>query len=137
MPTIPSITLAPGAEFDFTNDEPTVIAGHTPGEWSGDAVYDTFLNSEAWGPADVVIPVDIYLAHCQISNLAVTGPFKIYAAGSCTDGGGNNANVIFLKGKVLAGGVWQDVLERWILVGGVWVSVIEAQVLKSGFWKSC
>jgi hypothetical protein len=100
MPTISSITLEPGSEYDFTTDEATIILEFTPGEWSGNATDHTILNSEdGITQAEVTLPVDIYVSYCDIANIAVTGPFKLYADSTCKNNG-NNLNVIFSSSHV-------------------------------------
>jgi len=137
MPTIPSITLDPGAEFDFTTDETTIISGYTPFEWNGTVPDHTILNSEDnVTQASVTLPCDITVSYCNISNLAVTGPFKLYANnGTNVNGGNNNPNVVFSTDKILVSGVWKDIVTTYILIGGLWKTVADRNI-KVTVWKS-
>jgi hypothetical protein len=135
MPVVTEILLDPGAEYDFTTDEGTTVSVYTAGTWNGTAPDHTILDSEdGITQASVTIPADIHVSYCDISNLAVTGPFKIYADFTCTNGGNNNGNVIFTPDSILIGGIWKDVAEEYVLVTGAWVLAAERNVLV-GTWK--
>ena len=95
MPTIESITIDPGAEVDFTTDATTIILGFTSNEWDGNAQYHSVLNSsDGISQAPITLPVDVHVDYCDIANIAVTGPYKLYAGYNSTNNG-NTTNVVF------------------------------------------
>jgi hypothetical protein len=137
MINLPRLQLDPGAEYDFAISDSTNIEAYTVSDWSGDALNTTVLNSEDGSTqAEVTIPQNIYLSYTSISNIAVTGAFKIYADRTCTDGGNNNANVVFVSDFIIVLGVYKAAIAEKILVGGVWKTVSARSLLIGGAWKT-
>ena len=137
MPTIAELILDPGSEFDFTTDELTVIQAYNAGNIDGTNADHTILNSEdGITQAEVTLPCDIHCSYCEISNILISGPFKLYANnGTCVNGGNNNCNVIFTNDSIFVAGVWKEIADYYIFVGGVWKQVTERDVFVAGAWK--
>lgn len=116
MITINRIVLEPGSELDFSTEDQTTIEEYVAGDWTGTITDGNIIDSEDGAtPATIIIPQDIYLSFCTISNISVTAPYHIYADYTCIDGGGNNENVVFndipeANIYVLIGGIWRVVL---------------------------
>jgi len=137
MPVVAEILLDPGAEYDFDTGENTTVLAYTAGTWNGTALDHTLLNSsDGSTQASCTIPADIFLSYCDIANVAVTGPFKIYADNTCTNSGNNNVNVVFMTNSINIGGVWKYGTYEYILVGGAWKAISERNIKIGASWMS-
>jgi hypothetical protein len=137
MPVVAEILLDPGAEYDFDTGENTTVLAYSAGTWNGTVADHTILNSDdGVTQGSCTIPSDIFLSYCDIANVAVTGPFKIYADNTCVNGGNNNVNVVFMTNSIAVGGAWKYGTYEYILVGGVWKPIAERNIKIGTLWKS-